>query len=196
MKKPFIFLTILLTISCNQSDYKTIDFGSFEITVPRNWKEYEMKGMDSYVGGLITSERDTLIFDLGWYSGDITKNPEFLVYEKAEYIEFSDAKKEKLKNTKHLIVDDYLKTEFDPREYFKHQFKEDNIDCFTAKFITPTNKGFGASGIYIDSLKGSRKTHNKTSMSFYGNNLSDSIQTDFFSALKTMRLKKYCSKQH
>ena len=196
MKKYFVILFILLTISCNQSDYKTVDFGSFEITVPRNWKEYEIKGMDSYVGGLITNKKDTLIFDVGWYSGNLMRNPEILVYDKTEYAELSVNQKNQLKGVKYLIIDDYRTAKYNPKNYLKNKSTTDSIDCFEANFITPTNKGFGASGIYIDSLKGSRKTHNKTSMSFYGNNLSDSIQTDFFSALKTMRLKKYCSKQH
>ncbi len=61
MRKTLSILILLLIFSCEKSEYKTIDFGSFEITVPKNWKEYEVKGIDSYVGGLVTNEQDTLI---------------------------------------------------------------------------------------------------------------------------------------
>jgi len=192
MKRSILTLTLLLIFSCEKSDYKTIDFGSFEITVPQNWKEYEVKGIDSYVGGLITSEKDTLIFDLGWYSGDLTKNNEILVFDKTEYSELSKKQKSKLEKVKHLIVDDKFTAAYDTKEYLKYKYTKDSIACFSAKIIKPTNKGFGASGIYIDSLKGSRETHNKTSMSFYGNDLSESTQAEFFKALKKMTFKDYC----
>ena len=192
MRKTLSILILLLIFSCEKSEYKTIDFGSFEITVPQNWKEYEVKGIDSYVGGLVTNEQDTLIFDLGWYSGDLTKNIEILVFSKTEYSEFSEKQKSRLEKVKHLIVDDEFTAEYDAKEYLKYKFTKDSIACFSAKFIEPTNKGFGASGIYIDSLKGSRKNHNKTSMSFYGNDLSESAQTEFFKALKKMEFNDYC----
>tara|TARA_B110000238_G_C15919694_1_gene349910 strand:- start:94 stop:642 length:549 start_codon:yes stop_codon:yes gene_type:complete len=181
-----------MIFSCEKSEYKTIDFGSFELTVPQNWREYEIKGTDSYVGGLVTNEKDTLIFDLGWYSGDLTKNIEILVFSETEYSEFSKKQKSRLEKVKHLIVDDEFTAEYDAKEYLKYKFTKDSIACFLAKFIEPTNKGFGASGIYIDSIKGSRKNYNKTSMNFYGNDLSESTQVEFFKALKKMKFKDYC----
>ena len=74
MRKTLSILISLLILSCDKSDNKTIDYGAFEITVPKSWSEYEIKGIDSYVSGLITDKNDTLIFDLGWYSPDLTKN--------------------------------------------------------------------------------------------------------------------------
>lgn len=192
MKKTLSILILLLILSCKKSNNKTIDYGAFEITVPRSWSEYEIKGIDSYVSGLITEKNDTLIFDLGWYSPDLTKNPEFLVFEESEYEEFTTEQKEKLKGTKHLIVKNYASADFQIKDYLKYEFEIDSIDCFEAKFIKPRNKGFGASGIYIDSLKGGGPNSNKTRLSFYGNNLSDTIQMDFFKALKTIKLTKYC----
>ena len=192
MRKTLSILILLLILSCDKSDNKTIDYGAFEITVPKTWSEYEIKGIDSYVSGLITNKNDTLIFDLGWYSPDLTKNPELLVFEESEYAEFTNEQKEKLKGTKHLVVADYTSADFQPKDYLKYEFEIDSIDCFEAKFIKPRNKGFGASGIYIDSLKGGGLNSNKTRLSFYGNNLSDSTQVEFFKALKTIKLTKYC----
>uniref|UniRef100_UPI00260D0044 hypothetical protein n=1 Tax=uncultured Aquimarina sp. TaxID=575652 RepID=UPI00260D0044 len=86
----------------------------------------------------------------------------------------------------------FLTTKYDAKDYLKYEFEIDSIDCFEAKFIKPKNKGFGVSGIYIDSLKSAGQNSNKTKLSFYGNNLSDSTQTEFFKALKSIRLTKYC----
>jgi hypothetical protein len=192
MRKTLSTLILILILSCDKSENKTIDYGAFEITVPRSWSEYEIKGIDSYVSALITDKNDTLIFDLGWYSPDLTKNPELLVFEESEYAEFTAEQKEKLKGTKHLVVADYTSADFQAKDYLKYEFEIDSIDCFEAKFIKPKNKGFGASGIYIDSLKGGGPNSNKTRLSFYGNNLSDSTQVEFFKALKSIRLTKYC----
>ncbi|MCT8341253.1 hypothetical protein MG296_14395 [Flavobacteriaceae bacterium TK19130] len=192
MRKTLSILILLLILSCDKSENKTIDYGAFEITVPKSWSEYEINGIDSYVSGLITDKNDTLIFDLGWYSPDLTENPELLVFEESEYAEFTTEQKEKLKGTKHLVVADYTSADFQAKDYLKYEFEIDSIDCFEAKFIKPRNKGFGASGIYIDSLKGGGPNSNKTRLSFYGNNLSDSTQVEFFKALKTIKLTKYC----
>lgn len=178
--------------SCQNSKYKTVDFDAFQITVPSTWKKLKLEGIDSYVSGLITNTNDSLIFDLGWYSGDLTMNNEVLVFGQEEYSKFSIKKKEQLKHVKHLVVKDMLNTEYNPKDYLKYTFKWDSIDCFRAKFISPTNKGFGASGIYIDSLKGGGANSNKTRLSFYGNHLTDSIQKEFFKALKSISLKRYC----
>ncbi len=193
MKKTLPILLLLLLFSCDNSEYKTIDFGSFEITVPRNWKKYEQKGIDSYVGGLITNEEDTLSFDLGWYSGDLTRNMELLVFNKTEYSKLSKKHKSELENVKHLIVENYFTSNYDPKDYHKYDFIEDSVNCFGAKFIFPRVKGFGYSGIFIDSLKGDGETEYKTSMSFYGRDLSDATREKFFNALKNMRLTKYCN---
>lgn len=51
----------------NKENWKTLDFGSFKLATPHNWKIIKEKGIDSYVGGL-TNGKDTLFFDYGWYS--------------------------------------------------------------------------------------------------------------------------------
>jgi hypothetical protein len=192
MKKTLSIMILILILACQKSEYKTVDFKVFEITVPSNWNKHKIKGIDSYVSGLITNKNDTLIFDLGWYSGDLTRNNEVLVFDKLEYSEFTEKQKKQLHKVKHLVVDDFLNAKYNAKDYLKYEYELDSIDCFQAKFIKPKNKGFGASGIYIDSLKGGGPNSNKTRLSFYGNNLSDSTQMEFFKALKSMKLTKYC----
>lgn len=93
MKKELsIILFLTLILACQKSEYKTVDFKAFKMTVPTTWNKYNIKGIDSYVSGLITDNNDTLIFDLGWYSGDLTKNNEVLVFDRSEYSEFTEEK--------------------------------------------------------------------------------------------------------
>ncbi len=185
-------MILTLILACQKSEYKTVGFKAFEITVPSSWKKHKIKGIDSYVSGLITDKNDTLIFDLGWYSGDLTRNNEVLVFDKSEYSGFTEKQKKQLEKVKHLVVDDFLNAKYNAKDYLKYEYELDSIDCFQAKFIKPKNKGFGASGIYIDSLKGGGPNSNITRLSFYGNSLSDSTQTEFFKALKSIKLTKYC----
>ncbi|MFV8226903.1 hypothetical protein [Christiangramia aquimixticola] len=192
MRKLLLLLILILILSFNDSDYKIIDFDSFTMTVPVKWNRYKIKGTDSFVGGLITDKNDTLIFDLGWYSEDLTKNPELLIFEKSEFDKFSIEEKEIIERTKHLVVTDRFLADYDAKEYLKHEYYTDSIDCFAAKFIKPKYAGFGASGIYIDSLNSNRENWKKTSLSFYGYNLSNETQIDFFKALKTLTFKEYC----
>ncbi|GMN06596.1 hypothetical protein MTsPCn5_19850 [Croceitalea sp. MTPC5] len=191
MKKVLSILIFLIFCSCNKSEFKTIDFGSFEITVPSNWNEYEIKGIDSYVGGIITDTNDTLIFDLGWYSPDVSENDFPMVFDSYGLSELSQKEREILPTTNHLIVDT-LSGDIEFEKYLRYKSELDSLDCFEVKFITPRNKGFGATGIYIDSLKGSDENHDKVRFGFYGNHLSDSTQIKFLNAIRTLRFEKYC----
>ncbi|MBJ2124619.1 hypothetical protein [Flavobacterium sp. IB48] len=186
-----IILVSILIISCKpKSEVKTIDFGDFEITVPEQWNKLEVKGTDSYVGGIITPEKDSLIFDIGLYSGDVS-NDFALVFDKNSYAELTKKEKELLKKTKHLIVDS-LSVDIDFGKYQKYKSVFYSIDCFKAKMTIPTNVEFGATGIYIDSLKGNSKDFNKVKMAFYGFDLKEKTQNQFVTALKTIKLKGYC----
>jgi hypothetical protein len=192
MKKLLLINILLLFFSCKpKSDYKAIDFGSFEITVPQSWNEIEMKGIDSYVGGIVTNEKDTLIFDIGAYSTDVSKNDLPLVYDKKSYAELTEKQKQVLKKTKHLIVDT-ISGKIDFKMYLTQKFEIVNVECFKAKIITTRNKGFGTTGIYIDSLKGGGKNSNKTKFCFYGEDLKEKTEKEFLKSLKTIRFKKFC----
>ncbi len=180
---------LCIIMSCETSPYKRIGFGAFDIEVPSDWKKYKIRGIDSYVGGIITSSKDTLIFDLGFYSPDVSKNSFPMVYDSVRLAELTKKERGLLSNTKHLIVDSLTGT-VNYKDYKKYKVYYDSVDCFEAKFIEPKNKGFGASGIYIDDLK--VDGINKTRFSFYGNHLVDSVQREFKKALKSIRFKEYC----
>lgn len=187
-----IFFAILIVSCKSLPEFKTIDFESFEISVPQNWKKFEMKGTDSYVGGIITEQKDTLIFDIGMYSGDAIKEDFPLVYDKKGYAELSKKEKDLLKKARHLIVDS-ITGNIDFKKYLTQKFIMQKFDCFQGKLITPLNKEYGTTGLYIDSLAGSKKDFNQTKMSFYGRNLKEKTEKEFIIAIKSIKLKEYCN---
>ena len=192
MKKNILIIISIFCFSCQpKSEFKKIDFETFEITVPENWNEIELNGTDSYIGGIITAENDTLIFDIGAYSPDVSKNDLPLVYDKNSYAELTEKQKKLLKNTKHLVVDT-ISGKINFKNYLTQKFEIIKVDCFKAKIITTRNKGFGTTGIYFDSLEGDGRSSNKTKFSFYGENLKEKTEKDFLKALKTIKLTKYC----
>ncbi len=75
MRKSIIlsFFLITVTFSCNDAfdESKLIDFDFFAIEVPSNWEKFTLVGYDSKVGG-ITDGMDSLIYDFGWYSYDLS----------------------------------------------------------------------------------------------------------------------------
>ncbi|WP_026915899.1 hypothetical protein [Christiangramia portivictoriae] len=191
MRKRFAIIFLIFIYSFQESNYKILDFVKFQITVPYNWNKFNEKGLDSYIGGIITDTNDTLKFDLGRYSQDLIKSDYPMVYDSQRLAELTKKELEMLPRTKHLIVDSTTGN-INYHEYLQYQFKSDSINCFKAKFITPTNKGFGGSGVYIDSLKGSDQMHNKISFNFYGWYLDEKTQKRFFKALKTLKFKENC----
>ena len=176
-------------ISCESSESKILDFNSFEIEVPKDWKKLKLKGIDSYVGGIITKSNDTLIFDLGYYSGDVSTNSGEMVYDSIFISELKKGENNSSSPKLNMRIDSIFES-LDTKKYRRYNVKYDSIDCFSAKIITSEIKGFSATGIYIDELK--KGDINATRFSFYGNRLSDSVQKQFLKALKSLNFKAYC----
>jgi len=65
-----IFIIVISLTSCYNINEKN-DFDSFQIALPQGWEKFKLKGIDSYVGG-ISNGKDTLTFDFGMYSYDLT----------------------------------------------------------------------------------------------------------------------------
>ncbi len=78
MNLRLIIIIVILIVSCKTktAEWQTLDFGSFKLKTPSGWTKVEKKGIDSYFGGL-TNGKDTLWFDYGWYSVDLTGEETF-----------------------------------------------------------------------------------------------------------------------
>jgi hypothetical protein len=57
-----------------------IDLRKFTVNTPTDFKFYQQQGIDSYVG-IITNETDSIEFDFGWYSNDLTSEDWHLTTE-------------------------------------------------------------------------------------------------------------------
>src|SRR4051812_44268713 len=78
MKKLLTAIIVIGLTTCNQgkpkSDTETMDFGAFSIETPQSWQQIKARGADSYVGRIDIDEKDTLDFDLGWYSNTLSES--------------------------------------------------------------------------------------------------------------------------
>lgn len=82
---------------------------------------------------------------------------------------------------------DSLSGDINFKEYLQYKFEYENIDCFKVKIIRPRNRGYGGTGVYIDSLNG-----NNLRIGFYGWYLNDKTEAKFIKALKTLSFANYC----
>tara|TARA_A100000171_G_scaffold35057_1_gene33554 strand:+ start:253 stop:810 length:558 start_codon:yes stop_codon:yes gene_type:complete len=184
MKFRNLLLVISLAVSlfaCEKREYRVIDFGDFEMEVPKEWRKISLMGVDSYVGGIITSEGDTLTFDLGWYSYDPQIEDWTLEVNWSYFESFQNGGEEKI-----IPNDSTFIREFKPR----HIYQYDSIDCFKVKFVTPLDTLGDLSGVFVDSIDYGSEV---TKLGFYGSNLSDKTQIEFIAALKTISFSKsYC----
>jgi hypothetical protein len=128
-KLSFLLLCIFIN-SCSTpkatTSKQTLTFnshlGSFQIDTPTGWTKIKVQGVDSYVGRIAINANDTLMFDLGYYSNDLTER---------EPDDFDG--------------DDYSK-------YSKTKISFGTINGHFTKFVIPKKHGIGMSGIYVDSL--------------------------------------------
>tara|TARA_R110000796_G_scaffold71409_3_gene162075 strand:- start:65085 stop:65642 length:558 start_codon:yes stop_codon:yes gene_type:complete len=184
MKFRNLLLVISLAVSlfaCETEGFKLMDFEKFEMEVPSDWEIIQLKGIDSYVGGVITSEGDTLIFDLGWFSQDVEERD--IAFEMDEsYLENWKPNEEGM-----IPNDSAFIRAYKPH----HSYQYDSIDCFKVKFVTPLDTLGGFSGVFIDSLKVDGV--DVTKFNFYGWGLSDRTEKEFIAALKTISFSNsYC----
>ncbi|MEC3908418.1 cytochrome c [Tamlana sp. 2201CG12-4] len=81
MSKATVYFGIILLLAVviyfslgsnfHNSTTSDLNFGTFSMKIPRYWKKIEFDGIDSYIGG-ITNETDSLTFDYGWYSYNLS----------------------------------------------------------------------------------------------------------------------------
>jgi len=177
MNRILTISILLLLFSCNTknsvSDTNLLDFKSFTIETPSSWKKLDLRGVDSYVGGIQMDSSQGASFDLGFYSNDLS-----------EFVKVN------LQDTTYAFVatGDYPPLRVDSN--FMEKIKKckilwDTIDGYKAKLVIPINSGFGVTGIYIDSLWQLDSQNVKFTLS--GNNLTHENETKLLKAFKTLR---------
>lgn len=162
----------------NIGERKSLDFGYFTIETPSGWKKIKERGIDSYVGRIAIDQHDTLNFDLGWYSNDLTEYQEVKLSDgKTYYISSNDTAYSP------TLVDSANK-----HKVVKSTATWDTIDGRRAKILSPIKSGIGTTGIYIDSLWQAGADVDKFNM--YGANLKPENEKAVLAAFRTLKFHK------
>jgi hypothetical protein len=186
MQKFLIVLILIVALtSCNQSrrkdGTKTLDFGAFTIETPPSWTKIEEKGVDSYVGRIAIDEKDTLDFDLGWYSNTLTEDEPQIVERS-----LLQNRTQPVDTTELIIVESRKGVDID--KYKKNNVSWDSIDKRRAKIVFPRRTGIGITGVYIDSLWISGAGVDRFNL--YGENLSADNERKVLASLRTLKFRK------
>lgn len=160
---------------------KTMNFGSFTIEIPHSWQQVKVNGIDSDVGSIAIDNKDTLHFDLGWYSYNLTEGEPWIV-ERSVVENFQPGV-----DTSEMIIVESSRY-IDPDKYKKQNVSWDSIDGRTAKIVYPRRSGNGFTGVYIDTLWISKSRVVKFNL--YGRNLKPENEKVFLNALRTLKFQK------
>lgn len=177
-----LFIILFGLISCNKSNYKTIQFRSFSMEIPKDWKKVKLGGIDSEVGGIITPNNDTLIYNYGLlassdynFSSEITDTIFTTILKKNPDLE--------LEKISELYINKLHKTNIDSIVQSKYQISYIVIDQQKAKLIQSNPHKLIA--VYMDTIKNSTSKFN-----FIGYNLDEKSQEEFINSVKTIKFKK------
>jgi hypothetical protein len=179
-------LTILIVtaglLSCSEKkttgETKVLDFGAFTIETPKGWTKIKERGIDSYVGRIAIDESDTLEFDLGWYSNDLTEFQEVIMGDgKTYYISSYDT-----------AYSPTLVDRANKEQVVKSNVTWDTIDGRRAKILSSIKPRIGTTGVYIDSLWQAGSDVDKFNL--YGSNLKPQNEREVLTAFKTLKFHK------
>ena len=186
MRKFLRSIIIIGLTFCSPSqrghDTKILDFGSFTITVPQSWGKIEHQGIDSYVGAIAIDERDTLEFDLGWYSNKLYEDDPTILDSNM----ISDIDTSMMDTSEVIFVKNRMSV--DPDKYRKNNVSWDTIDGRRAKIVYPRISGIGTTGVYIDSLWISGSGVDRFNL--YGDNLTPENERKVLKAIETLKFRK------
>jgi hypothetical protein len=176
----FLFTFIAFTlISCNQPKNKIgkhiLNFGSFNIETPETWKLIRNDvPYDSYVGSIAVDAKDTIYFDLGLHSNDLT---EYVKMNNGDSVLFylRDDTNNHLVRGDSLTIDSLVKS----KSYW------DTLDHRKAKIFIPKLSGTGTTGVYIDSLW--KVGVNIDKFNLYGINLNPLTEELLLESVKTLK---------
>ncbi|TDO25748.1 hypothetical protein [Sediminibacterium goheungense] len=185
MRKSVVVYLIMLLSACNHpnnADTKILDFGSFTIQVPQSWQKIKKTGIDSYVGSIALDDRDTISFDLGWYSNKLYESD--ITILDSSLINSLDTNMIDV-NAIIFVKDKHLT---DPDKFRKNNVSWDTISGYAAKIVYPRKSGIGTTGIYIDSLWSSGPSIDRFNL--YGENLQPENEKKVLKALRTLKFIK------
>jgi len=184
MKNIFLFIiTSFILLSCYENSQKTklLNFGSFTIQAPKDWKKINSDSYDSNAGIIITKNNDSIFYDYGPYSYSLEEN--VTIISRKDFNELLTVNP-KADTTEFIVIDKNATRE----DFIKSKIIYKKIDGYKAKIVEPKKAGKGMTGIYIDSLK--TGSIGKISFNLYGTNLSKQSQTELLKVIQTLHFIK------
>ena len=175
-------LFLLFLFSCQNKTTKTIDFSVFEIQVPNSWEKIKLKGIDSNVGAIITSENDTIFYDYGYYSNDLSENPIIIDEKMSTFFKDNNKDYDKsefiiVKNLDSINIENY-KLNKEIRAVIA------NRNC---KIVSPKKIGDGMTGIYFDNV--TKSSTEKIKFNLVAYNLNEENNKLLLEAFKSIKFK-------
>ncbi len=174
----FLSIFVFVFLNCNKDKKKVIDFGVYEIKVPKTWKKFEAPGIDSRVYGIITHKGDSVYNSYGINSRKFDDQVQVFSYEQI-------AKYDSLGlDTTYLVYSKEPKLDENQGTFLNEYYYYDTISNFRAKFRIPKKTGEGFIGISIDSLnnKGDR-------LVIFAEDVDNESQTKLIEAFKTIKIR-------
>ena len=180
--KYLSFIIFFGLISCNKKNYKTIQFRSFSMEIPKDWKKVKLGGIDTEVGRIITPNNDTLDYDYGRLAGgDFDINAK--IADSIFTIILNNNPDLELEKISELYINKLHKTNIDSIVQSEYQISYIVIDHQKAKLIQSNHHKLIA--VYMDTIKNSTSKFN-----FIGYNLDEKSQEEFTNSVKTIKFKK------
>ena len=180
--KYSLILSFLILLNCTNSKTKKEDFNVFEIEIPKTWIKIKLKGIDSNVGAIITDENDTIFYDYGLYSNDLTENPIIIDKKMLSFIKESN----KNFNESEFIVVNNLDS-VNIENYKLNNETSAIISNLNCKIINPKKIGNGITGIYFPNVKKSDSKIIKFNL--IGTNLNENNNELLLQAFHTIKFK-------
>jgi len=130
--------------------------------------------MDSYVGGIAIDSTDTVHFDLGFYSNDLS---EYIILQEAGIRSYVI----KVSPHDYIIKSDSLSIDSLVKSSIRWERRENR----KLKIVIPKKTGVGTTGIYIDSLW--KVGNDNYKFNLYGTNLKPLNEANFLKAIETLK---------
>jgi hypothetical protein len=141
-------------------------------------------GVNSFVGYILLDQNDTVVFDLGWYSGTLNEELKYTVRKGEVFL-----KNEKTSTRERIFYDYYGKADtIDLEKFHVNRFYYAKIDNRRAKIVQPKKSGHGITGIAIDSLWVSGDDVDRFQMS--GVDLDSANERKLLEAFGTLKFRK------
>ena len=176
MRRLLFITCIFLFAQCS----KNLEFNNsnFKILLPKNWKEIELKGIDSKVLGALTDKKDTIIFDYGLYSRSFKET--IKVFSKKQIRKYDSLKMD----TKDLKWSKFPEIDQNQAVFHKEFYYYELIDNNFGKICLPKKAGKGLTGISFRNINNS-----ENHLTIIGRNLDSKERNELLKSFQTIQFK-------